>query len=80
MTTLNVALGATIVVGIATKDRRRELIGPTADAKLRAQYPTAGESVKFRAFLRDQVKPAPEYKEGKPVIVIVASGKLEPLP
>lgn len=29
---------------------------------------------------RDQVKPAPEYKEGRPVIVIVASGKLEPLP
>ena len=29
---------------------------------------------------RDQVKPAPEYKEGKPIIVIVASGKLEPLP
>src|SRR5689334_76171 len=29
---------------------------------------------------RDQVKAAPEYKEGKPVIVIVASGKLEPLP
>jgi len=26
------------------------------------------------------VKPAPEYKEGRPVIVIVASGKLEPLP
>jgi hypothetical protein len=29
---------------------------------------------------RDQVKPAPEYKEGKPVLVLVASGKLEPLP
>ena len=29
---------------------------------------------------RDQVKEAPEYKEGKPVVVIVASGKLEPLP
>jgi hypothetical protein len=29
---------------------------------------------------RDQVKPAPEYKEGKPIVVIVASGKLEPLP
>src|ERR1043166_1452795 len=29
---------------------------------------------------RDQGKEAPEYKEGKPVIVIVASGKLEPLP
>jgi PRC-barrel domain len=28
---------------------------------------------------RDQVKPAPEYKEGKPIIVLVASGKLEPL-
>ena len=28
---------------------------------------------------RDQVKPAPEYKEGKPVLVLVASGKLEPL-
>jgi hypothetical protein len=29
---------------------------------------------------RDQVKPAPEYKEGKPVIVLGASGNLEPLP
>lgn len=29
---------------------------------------------------RDQVKSAPEYKEGKPVLVLVASGKLEPLP
>jgi hypothetical protein len=29
---------------------------------------------------RDQVKPAPEYKEGKPILVLVASGKLEPLP
>jgi hypothetical protein len=29
---------------------------------------------------RDQVKPAPEYKEGKPTIVLGASGNLEPLP
>jgi hypothetical protein len=29
---------------------------------------------------RDQVKPAPDYKEGKPVIVLGASGSLEPLP
>ena len=29
---------------------------------------------------RDQVKPAPEYKEGKPILVLGASGKLEPLP
>jgi hypothetical protein len=29
---------------------------------------------------RDQVKPAPEYKEGKPTIVLGASGSLETLP
>jgi hypothetical protein len=29
---------------------------------------------------REQVKPAPEYKEGKPTIVLGASGNLEPLP
>ena len=28
----------------------------------------------------DQVKAAPEYQEGKPVIVLGALGKLEPLP
>jgi hypothetical protein len=29
---------------------------------------------------RDQVKTAPEYQEGKPVVVLGALGKLEPLP
>jgi hypothetical protein len=29
---------------------------------------------------RDQVKTAPEYREGKPVVVLGALGKLEPLP
>ena len=29
---------------------------------------------------RDQVRTAPEYKEGKPVLVLGALGKLEPLP
>jgi hypothetical protein len=29
---------------------------------------------------RDQVKAAPEYQDGKPVVVLGASGKLEPLP
>jgi hypothetical protein len=29
---------------------------------------------------RDQVKAAPEYKEGKPTVVLGASGNLEPLP
>jgi hypothetical protein len=31
-------------------------------------------------FTPDQVKAAPEYQEGKPVIVLGALGKLEPLP
>ena len=29
---------------------------------------------------RDQVKSAPEFKEGKPVVILGALGKLEPLP
>jgi hypothetical protein len=29
---------------------------------------------------RDQVKAAPEYQEGKPIVVLGARGKLEPLP
>jgi predicted alpha/beta superfamily hydrolase len=46
-----------IVVGIASKDRRSELTGPTHDPALLAKYPTAGHSALFRKFLRDQVKP-----------------------
>ena len=29
---------------------------------------------------RDQVKPAPEYKEGQPIVVLGASGSLESIP
>src|ERR1700758_2344386 len=32
------------------------------------------------ALPRDQVKAAPEYQEGKPIVVLGALGKLEPLP
>jgi hypothetical protein len=46
-----------IVVGIETRDRRRELTGPTTDAELLKRYPTAGASAAFRAFIRDEVKP-----------------------
>jgi predicted alpha/beta superfamily hydrolase len=46
-----------ILVGIATKDRRRELTGPVKDAKLLKQYPTSGSSALFRTFIRDEVKP-----------------------
>jgi sporulation protein YlmC with PRC-barrel domain len=31
-------------------------------------------------FTRDQVKAAPEYQEGKPVVVLGAQGQLEPYP
>ena len=51
-----------IVVGVATRDRRRELVGPTADPELLRRYPTAGRSEDFRRFLRDEVKPAIEQR------------------
>jgi predicted alpha/beta superfamily hydrolase len=46
-----------IIVGIETKDRRKELTGPTRDPDLLRQYPTAGSSARFRDFIRRQVKP-----------------------
>ncbi|MCO5793632.1 MAG: alpha/beta hydrolase [Blastomonas sp.] len=46
-----------IVVGIATMDRRRELTGPTQDAALIKEFPTAGGSAAFRVFIRDEVMP-----------------------
>lgn len=49
-----------IVVGVETKDRRAELIGTAGNADQRKQYPTAGKSARFRAFLRDKVKPMVE--------------------
>jgi len=46
-----------IVVGIETKDRRRELTGTTRDPELLRKYPTAGSSDSFRKFIREEVKP-----------------------
>jgi predicted alpha/beta superfamily hydrolase len=46
-----------IVVGVATKDRRRELTGPTSDPALLKEFPTAGGAAAFRAFIRDEVMP-----------------------
>lgn len=49
---------AMIVIGIETKDRRRELTSPAlSDAALVVEYPTHGEAAKFRAFIADEVKP-----------------------
>lgn len=47
-----------IVVGVETKDRRRELVGPTRDPELLRKYPTAGRSDSFRRFIREEVMPA----------------------
>lgn len=49
-----------IVVGVETKDRRKELAGPTSDPELLKRYPTAGSSAQFRAFIRDEVMPVIE--------------------
>lgn len=46
-----------IVVGIASKDRRNELVGPTSDPELLKRYPTAGQSERFRRLLAQEVKP-----------------------
>jgi hypothetical protein len=45
-------------------------------------FPPAGQpNTKISLDLtRDQVKAAPEYQEGKPIVVLGALGKLEPLP
>lgn len=51
-----------IIVGIETKDRQRELLPPTGDAKERDRYPTAGESAAFRAWLAGTVKPMIEAR------------------
>lgn len=61
-----------IVVGIATQDRKRELIGPTEDAALLKQFPTAGGSAAFRAFIRDEVMPmvATRYRTSGETAVI----------
>ncbi|GAB5347363.1 alpha/beta hydrolase [Alteriqipengyuania sp. 357] len=49
-----------IVVGIQTDDRRAELIGDEGNAEERERFPTAGDAAKFRAFIRDKVKPLVE--------------------
>ncbi len=46
-----------IVVGIATVDRRRDFTFPTGVEKARAAYPTAGHSDKFIAFIKNELQP-----------------------
>lgn len=47
-----------IVVGVESVDRRNELaFPPVADAALKNDYPTAGQSERFRRFLAEELKP-----------------------
>jgi hypothetical protein len=43
-------------------------------------FPPPGQANATLDLTRDQVKTAPEYQEGKAVVVLGALGKLEPLP
>jgi uncharacterized protein len=47
----------TIVVGIATVDRRRDFTYPTTLEKDKKKYPTTGHSDKFIAFLEHELQP-----------------------
>lgn len=51
-----------IVVGIATIDRRRDFTYPTTIAADKNRYPTTGHSDKFISFIADELQP---YIEGK---------------
>jgi predicted alpha/beta superfamily hydrolase len=65
-------MGEAILVGVESRDRRRELVGKTSDPELLKKYPTAGSSAAFRAFLRDEVKPLVERQyrtAGKGVVI-----------
>ncbi|WP_448657386.1 alpha/beta hydrolase [Sphingomonas sp. CJ99] len=59
--TVNGTTRDVIVVGIETVDRRNELAFPTTDPALKAEYPTAGDSARFRRFIADEVKPWVEH-------------------
>jgi predicted alpha/beta superfamily hydrolase len=46
-----------IIVGIATVDRRRDFTYPTTIEKDKIKYPTAGKSAKFISFLEHELQP-----------------------
>jgi predicted alpha/beta superfamily hydrolase len=51
-----------IVVGIATVDRRRDFTSPTSIEKDKKAYPTTGHSDRFIAFLEKELQPLIEKK------------------
>lgn len=54
----NAVIRPVIVVGIENTERRRDLVGPTVIPAEQKAAPHAGGAVRFRAFLRDELKPA----------------------
>lgn len=61
-----------ILVGIATRDRQRELLPATSDPAEAKRYPTAGESAAFRAWIARTVKPMVEARyrhDGQAILV-----------
>lgn len=53
----NAVIRPVIVVGIENTERRRDLVGPTTVAEEREAAPHAGGADRFRAFLREELKP-----------------------
>ena len=53
----NAVIRPVMVVGIQNTERRRDLVGPTVVADEIKVAPHAGGADKFRAFLRDELKP-----------------------
>lgn len=51
-----------ILVGIENTERRRDLTGPTENAKDKTIAPRVGGSAKFRAFIRDELFPEIEKR------------------
>lgn len=58
----NAVIRPVIVVGIENTERRRDLVGPTSVPEEHEIAPNAGGSEKFRAFLRDELKPMIEAR------------------
>jgi predicted alpha/beta superfamily hydrolase len=57
VSTKNGVIRPVIVVGVQNTERRRDLVGPTSVPEEQKVAPHAGGSDKFRAFLRDELKP-----------------------
>ena len=55
--TVNGSTRDVIVVGVASMDRRNELALRSSNPDLMAQYPTQGDSARFRSFLAEEVIP-----------------------